>query len=146
MKYIGNVCSKELAQWQLCFLGTQDTSEISLPSLSDQQEIEATAGQLLSIFSLLDPSPECVAAFRPFLCLELFGLCDANNQLHQVTRVDCMRLTTDVCKREYDIAANFLELPSCDSFKDQETQCLCKIKPCIHFCQLLLDSIHDNFS
>ena len=125
MKYVGEVCSKELAQWQLCFLGPQNTSDIYLPSFSDQQETEATAGQLLSIFSLLDPSPECVAAFRPFLCLERFGLCDTSNQLHQVTRADCVRLTTDVCKREFDMAINFMELPNCNSFKDQETQCLC---------------------
>ena len=126
VKYEGEVCSKELAQWQLCFLGPQDTSEIYLPSLSDQQEIEATVGQLLSTFHLLDPNSECETAFRSFLCLELFGLCDVNNQLRQVTRADCVRLTIDVCKREFDIAINFLNLPSCDSFKDEEIQCLCK--------------------
>ena len=121
---MGEICSEELAQWQLCFLGPQNTSDIHLPGFSDQKEIEATARQLLSIFSLLDPSPECVAAFRPFLCLEQFGLCDMSNQLHHVTQAECVRLTTDVCRREFNIAANFMELPSCDSFKDQEIQCL----------------------
>ena len=58
VKYEGEVCSEELAQWQLCFLGPQD-----LPSLSDQQEIEATVGQLLSTFHLLDPNSECETAF-----------------------------------------------------------------------------------
>ena len=124
VKYEGEVCSEELAQWQLCFFGPQNTSEIYLPALSDQQETEATASQLLSGFRLLAPSSECVAAFQPFLCLMLFGLCNSNNQLHQVTRTDCVTLTTDVCSKEFNAAREFLELPSCDTFEDQETQCL----------------------
>ena len=74
MKYEGNVCFEELTQWQLCFLGPQETGDIYLPALSDQQETEANARQLLNSFRLLGPSPECVASFRPFLCLELFEL------------------------------------------------------------------------
>jgi hypothetical protein len=132
VKYEGEVCSKELAQWQLCFLGTQDTGEVYLPALSDQQETEASASQVLAFLHLLNPNPECVAAFRLFLCLERFLLCDANNQLYQVTRADCVRLSTDVCKREFNIAANVMELPSCDSFIDQKTQCLGKIKNCCY--------------
>ena len=130
VKYEGEVCSEELTQWQLCFSGTQDNSDIYLPSLSDQQETEASAHQLLSSFRLLRPSPECVAAFQPFLCLELFGSCDANNQLRQVTQADCVRLTTDVCSGEFNFARTILGegvLPNCDSFKDEEIQCLSKI-------------------
>ena len=132
VRYEGDLCSKELAQWQLCFLGPQDTSDIylGLSSQSDQQQIEANASELLSSFRLLvSPSSECEVAFRLFLCLKQFGLCDDNNQLHQVTRTDCMRLTTDVCSREFTLARNFLGegvLPSCDSFVDQEIQCLSK--------------------
>ena len=128
VRYEGKVCYEELAQWQLCFsVGPQDTNDIYLPILGDQQETEATARQLLSSFHLLGPSSECVASFQPFLCLELFGLCDANNQLHQVTQADCVRLTTDVCRKEFDFARNFLGvgvLPSCDSFQNQESQCI----------------------
>ena len=127
VNYKGKVCYAELAQWQLCFLGPQDTNGIYVPALSDHQEIEADARQLLSSIRLLDPSSECVAAFQAFLCLELFGLCDANNQLHQVTQTDCVRLTTDVCRREFNFARNFLGvgvLPSCDSFQNQESQCI----------------------
>ena len=130
VRYEGDLCSKELAQWQLCFLGPQDTSDIYLSSQSDQKQTEASARELLSSFRLLlDPSSECEVAFRLFFCLEQFGLCDDNNQLHQVTRTDCMRLTTDVCSREFTLARNFLGegvLPSCDSFLDQEIQCLSK--------------------
>ena len=134
------MCSEELAQWQLCFIGgQQNTSKISIPALGDQQETEASASQVLSFFiSVLDPSPECVTAFRSFLCLYLFESCDANNRLYQVTRADCVRLTRDVCKREFDnLARGFLireeVLPSCDSFQDGKIQCLCK---CI---QLLIE-------
>jgi hypothetical protein len=129
VKYEGEVCSNELAQWQLCFLG-QDTSEIYIPARSDQQVIEASASQVLTSFYFLNPNPECVVAFRFFLCLEQFLLCDANNQLYQITRADCERLSTDVCKREFNIAAQVMELPSCKSFIDQKTQCLGKIKNC----------------
>lgn len=128
VKYEGEVCSNELAQWQLCFLGQQDTGEIYIPALGDQQEIEASARQMLTSLHFLNPNPECVVAFRFFLCLERFLLCDANNQLYQVTRADCVRLSTDVCKREFNIAAQLMELPSCDSFFDQKTQCLGEIK------------------
>ena len=131
VKYEGEVCSKELAQWQLCFFGPQNTSEIYLPSLSDHQETEANASQLINFFaSVLDPSSECVSAFRSFLCLYLFGSCDANSRFHQVTRADCVRLTTDLCKREFNnLARSFLReavLPSCNSFQDDEIQCLGK--------------------
>ena len=134
VKYKGKVCSKELAQWQLCFFGPQNTSEIYLPSLSDQQETEASVSQLLSFFtSVLDPCSECVEAFRSFWCLYLFlGSCDANGRFCQVniTKKDCMRLTTDICKREFNnLARSFLReavLPSCNSFQDHEMQCLGK--------------------
>ena len=128
VKYKGEVCSKELAQWQLCFLGPQDISEIYLPALSDQQESEASTSQILTSIHFLNPSPECVAAFQLFLCLEKFRLCDASYQLYQVTRADCERLATDVCKREFNIAAKVMPLPSCDSFIDQKTQCSGKRK------------------
>ena len=131
VKYEGEVCSKELAQWQLCFFGPQNTSEIYLPALSDQQEIEASASQLLSFFvSVLDPSSECVAAFQSYLCLHLFGLCDANGQFCQVTRADYVRLTKDVCETEFNnLVRNFLReavLPCCNSFQDHKIQCLGK--------------------
>ena len=104
VRYEGDLCSEELAQWQLCFLGPQDTSNIYLSSRNDQQQIEANASELLSSFRLLvGPSSKCEVAFRLFLCLEQFGLCDDNNQLHQVTKTDCMRLKTDLCSREFTL-------------------------------------------
>lgn len=134
IKYEGKVCSKELTQWQLCVFGPQNTSEIYFPALGGQQETEANAIQLLNFFKsvpLVDPSPECVAAFWSFLCMYLFGSCDANNRFYQGTRADCVRLTTDVCKREFNnLARGILReavLPSCDTFQDHEVQCLGKL-------------------
>ena len=124
VKYEGEVCFEELAQWQRCFLGPQATSDVYLPSLGDQQETETTASQLLLGFHLLGPGAECEAAFRPFLCLYLFGSCDSYNKLNQVTRADCVKLTMDVCNREFNLARNVMELPNCDMFEDQEIQCV----------------------
>ena len=125
IKYEGEVCFEELAQWQLCFLGPQETSDVYLPSLGDQQETETTASRLLLGFHLLASlSLECEAAFRPFLCLYLFGSCDSYNKLKQVTRADCAKLTMDVCNREFNLARKVMELPNCDTFEDQEIQCV----------------------
>ena len=89
-------------------------------------EAEATAKRLLLGLPLLSPSPECEAAIRPFLCLYLFGSCDAENNLHQVTQASCIRLRDDVCAQEFILAEGIVGqgvLPNCDDLLQQEEEC-----------------------
>ena len=126
--YEGQVCSDELTNWQKCFTGPQ-ANDVQVPSDIDQMEAESLANTLLGRLPILGPSPECVAAIRPFTCLYLFGLCDTNNQLHQVSQRDCVRLRDELCPDQWATAVLFLgeeALPNCDTLVDQETQCLGK--------------------
>ena len=62
------------------------------------------------------------------MCLYLFGSCDANNQLHQVSQVDCVRLRDDVCAGPWEAISKARggALPDCSAFEDQKIQCLGK--------------------
>ena len=123
--YEGQVCLSELTRWQHCF-SPQSDAMVYVPSDVDQQGAEDAANTLFSYLPFLSPSPECVSAIRPFLCLYLFGSCDSNNQLHQVMQTDCERLRDDVCAREWALAERFLGqgvLPNCDDLTKKEEEC-----------------------
>ena len=123
--YTGTVCSEELQQWQMCF-SSQQTNDVFVPSNIDQEGAEAMANQLLTGLQFFSASPECVTAIKPFMCLYLFGSCDANNQLRQVSQSECMRLRDDVCAEPWERINMFQEgaLPDCSTFVDQEIECL----------------------
>ena len=97
-----------------------------VPSSVDQEGAESAANLLLGVLPLLSPSPECAAAIKPFMCLYLFGSCDADNQLRQVSRADCVRLRDDVCAGPWEkiSVARQGALPDCNTFEDQDSQCL----------------------
>ncbi len=121
MVYEGQVCLSELTQWQKCF--SPLSNAVYVPS---NTEAEATASFLLSNLPLLSPSPECEVAIRPFRCLDLFGSCDADNNLHGVTQASCVRLRDDVCAQEFILAEGIVGqgvLPDCDDLLQQEEEC-----------------------
>ena len=122
--YEREVCLGELTQWQQCFSPQSDA--VYIPSNINQEEAEATAQRLLLGLSLLSPTPECVAAIRPFLCLYLFGVCDTDNRSYQVTQSSCIRLRDDVCAQEFVQAEEIVGqgmLPNCDDLLQQEEGC-----------------------
>ena len=143
--YEGTICSQELRQWQMCFSG-QQTNDVYVPSSIDQDEAESMASQLLTVLPLLSPTPECVDAIKPFMCLYLFGLCDAKNRLHQVSRAECVRLRDDVCAGPWKIVSDVQAgaLPDCSTFEDQEIQCL-GIKLCAIGSQLIEFTPYERF-
>ena len=123
--YEGQVCSSQLLRWQQCF-STVQSGNIQISSYVDQQIAEDTASMLIRGLPLLSPSPECEEAIKPFVCLYLFGSCDTDNQLHQATQADCLRLRDGVCAQEWALATNFLgegTLPDCNSLLQQDDQC-----------------------
>ena len=107
--YTGEVCLDELMKYQSCYHQQPSHQDvIYIPFETDQEEAEATATRLLQGLPLLSPSPECEAAIKPFLCLYLFGSCDTNNQSHQVTKDDCLRVREDVCVEEWELAERYI--------------------------------------
>ena len=123
--YTGTICTEELRKWQMCFSG-QQTNDVYVPSSVDQDEAESMANQLLTVLPILSPRPECVADIKPFMCLRLFGSCDANNQPRQVSQAECERLRDDVCAEPWRRINSVQKgaLPDCGTFEDQEIQCL----------------------
>ena len=123
-EHTGDICFGELMELQSCY--DSHKSMVRVPSDTNQKEAEATAERLLLGLPLLSPSPECEAAIRPFLCLYLFGSCDSDNNLHQVTQTSCIRLRDDVCAREFILAEGIVGqgvLPNCDDLLQQEEEC-----------------------
>ena len=67
-------------------------------------------------------------AFRPFLCLYLFGLCEGNGNVVQPSYEDCVVLKDVICAEEIKTATALLgsdQLPDCFNFPQNETLC-CK--------------------
>ena len=125
INYTGTICSDELLQQQSCFSGLE-TNEILISSDVNQDTAEVRAELLLAGLQHLSPSLECVTAIKPFICLYLFGLCDASNQLRQVSWADCERIRDELCVEQWKAATTFLEegvLPDCSTFEDHDIQC-----------------------
>ena len=122
-EYTGSVCLSELQQWPHC-----SKSGVFIPSDIDQETQEREAQQLLTALQLLNPSESCMMAFRPFLCLYLFGLCEENGNVVQPSYEDCVVLKDVICAEEIKTATALLgsdQLPDCFNFPQNETLC-CK--------------------
>ncbi len=127
MSYSGLICTDVFTPLQACYSGGSALPlALNIPAASDQNQVEATAEQLLTALVFLNPSSECMESIEPFLCLHLFGLCDASGDLHTTLRGECRRLRDDVCSREWMTALTFLPpetLPVCESLPDQVEEC-----------------------
>ena len=124
--YTGDVCFSELMELQSCYNSYKTTAALRVPSDTNQEETESVATRLSLGLPFLSPSPECEAAIRPFLCLYLFGSCDTDNQLHQITQKDCETMRDDVCAREWALGERYLGqgiLPDCSTLSSQEDEC-----------------------
>ena len=129
VNYIGTICFNELLQQQSCFSGLE-TNEILISSHVNQVKAEDKAKSLLVALPILSPSQECVTAIKPFMCLYLFGLCDANNQLRQVSQTDCVRIRDELCVEQWKAATMIpgVMLPDCSTFEDHDIQCTGTVK------------------
>ncbi len=67
-------------------------------------------------------TPECVMAAEPFLCLYLFGgVCDGNGTHFLPTREECLEISTEVCRTEWELAGNaMVTLPNCAILPGQD--------------------------
>ena len=75
---------------------------------------------------LLNPSPECLEAVRPFLCLHAFSLCDSSNNLHVISRGECMRVRDSLCFSEWALALSLpsVTLPVCEELPIVPDECI----------------------
>ena len=138
--YSGATCRAELQVYQECFSGSVGSNgDILIRSDINQETVETDAELLIeSGLSFLNPSAECVAAIRPFLCLYLFGVCDSSSQLRQVSSSECVDLRDDICANEWSAAVGFLgpgRLPVCENLPTQtpDESCMNSTSPFSEF-------------
>lgn len=117
----------ELMSFQACF--SVSSSLPTIPSTIDQQQVETDISRLLEALPLVRPSPDCERRIRPFLCLQVFGLCGSNGTHHTTSRETCTQLRDMICVREWNLAASFLGndgsdvLPVCESLPYIADEC-----------------------
>ena len=130
--YSGVTCRAELQVYQECFSGSAGSNgDILIRSDINQETVETDAELLINgALSFLNPSAECLAAIRPFLCLYLFGVCDSSSQLRQVSSSECVDLRDDICATEWSAAVGFLgpgKLPVCEELSVQMADKSCSV-------------------
>ena len=103
-----------------CLPGVQqNSSNVEVSSNLDQEANENTVQLIINALSLLNATAACRFSFIPFMCLQLFPLCDGNGTTHKPSRDQCIEISTVVCKDEWQKALSFLSvrksLPDCES-------------------------------
>ena len=117
IEYTGTVCQEELESLKRCLLGEGDR-ESAHPLIITENNLEAARTVLSSDLV----SPACAAEVKPFLCLHLFGLCNATGGVpYQPTACHCRNLRDNICANEWRLVEmiqpilNFPALPNCDT-------------------------------
>ena len=82
----------------------------------DQEANENTAQLIKNGLTVIGASQTCISYLIPFMCLYLFPLCGANAT---VSREQCLLISTDVCKDEWQMALSIPtlkdQIPNCES-------------------------------
>ena len=124
--YSGDICRDELTSLQTCFSGaTSATPVLNIPVSMDQVMAEEQAVFLINGLRLY-ASPECVEVAVPYICLTFFPLCDSDNDLHTVSRDECVFLKNDICADTFRLAERVLgssSLPVCGELPDISNDC-----------------------
>ena len=126
--YSGEVCRDKLVSLQLCFFDTTASSPaLNIPTSISQDSSEEMAMLLVNGLTFFNPSEECLGAILPFLCLTLFPLCDPDNNVHTISREDCLSLRDEICVDIWRMAVQFLGpgvLPICENLPDISNECI----------------------
>ena len=126
--YTGSICREALQTQQSCLLDRNTSSDIfiAVDPASSQSSKEGQASLFIQGLPLLGPGPECMKVVVPFLCLNIFPLCDSSSSLHQPSSEGCREITEDICAREFQTAAMFAteeQLPQCQLLPDTALKC-----------------------
>ena len=83
-----------------------------------------TVSNHIELVKLFANSEECSKTAVPMLCLHYLGpLCDSQHRSYRLSKAQCLHLREDVCKREWEMAASFVDLPDCNGdLFSKETQ------------------------
>ena len=112
-KYTKSTCFEVLKQHNNC-LSCND-SYIAINSSVNQEVSEDTARLINSALRTLGASQMCRMRLEPLMCLYLFPPCGSNAT---ISREECISITTDVCKTEWQLAMKSPlnnQLPKCES-------------------------------
>ena len=119
--YNKSTCLQELNQiaknCSSCEYGSD--SYINIAANVDLEANENTAQLIKNGLTVLGASQTCVSYMIPFMCLHLFPLCGANVT---VGREQCLLISTDVCKDEWQVALSIFkdQIPNCESLPNTE--------------------------
>lgn len=135
MPYFGQICTSELESLQTCFSGVASPSPPApnIPIVTDQQQGESSITQLLSTFTFLNSTLECLEGIQPFLCLHTFRLCDDSGGLHIALRGECLRLRESVCSDVWARVELLLpqgSLPVCEDLPATTDDCVESMLTC----------------
>ena len=108
---------------QSCYqAGSASSLMLKVPSTIDQAVLDSRASWQFNSLIYLNPTQECSDAIQPYICLNLFGLCDINGDYRTILRGECLRLRDGICSREWQTAHSFLPagiLPVCEDLPDE---------------------------
>lgn len=99
MKYTASICLQALVQSRWCFSEVQqNSSSVAIASYMDQVANENTAQLFIDDLYFLGASEACKSSFIPFMCWQLFPLCDGNGTTHNLAEISALRSVAESIK------------------------------------------------
>lgn len=124
-RYEGTICQEELRSLKKYLFG--DNESVYPHTNKDNSRILPISAIYNYISDIVMESPACSAEVKPFLCLHLFGLCDATEGVsYQPSACYCRNLKNNVCADEWkEVKKNYPRLlPDCDTeFLEDDVPC-----------------------
>lgn len=124
-RHEGTICREELRSLKKCLFGDDESA---YPLINkDNSRIPIISAIYNIISDIVMMSPACAAEAKPFLCLHLFGLCDATEGVsYQPSACYCRNLRDNVCADEWKKLKKMFPiiLPDCDTeFLEEDVPC-----------------------
>ena len=134
--YNGTMCAESLRHLQNCMPDKQLLNGKLYVSPNKPQVIVEEEAQLILMTGLgiVKPTPACTAAIVPFLCLNLFKLCDSNGTSYLPSSSECVDLRSETCAEIWGAANGLLvsngldPLPVCETLPETSISCESKWK------------------
>ena len=81
----------------------------------NKSNLLGTVSSHIEIIKFFAHSEQCRDTAVPMLCLHYLGpLCDAQHRSHRLSKKQCLYLSKDICKKEWELAGSFVDLPDCN--------------------------------
>ena len=120
VSYNSSVCRDVLQKYTDCLPGNTHGSAIMIAQ--SKPNLLATVTTHIEIIKSFAYSEQCRDTAVPMLCLHYLGpLCDTQHRSHRLSKKQCLYLSKDICKKEWELAGSFVDLPDCNSDSFSET-------------------------